>query len=50
MTENPSPDMRNTERETKPDSTENGEPIYGKVARTLDEVLLDSYDLPLGRS
>lgn len=27
---------------------ENGEPIYGKVARPLDEVLLDSYDLPVG--
>lgn len=27
---------------------ENGEPIYGKVARPLDEVLLDSYELPVG--
>ena len=27
---------------------ENGEPIYGKVTRPLDEVLLDSYDLPVG--
>lgn len=27
---------------------ENGEPIYSKVARPLDEVLLDSYDLPVG--
>ena len=27
---------------------ENGEPIYDKVARPLDEVLLDSYDLPVG--
>ena len=27
---------------------ENGEPIYDKVARPLDEVLLDSYELPVG--
>ena len=27
---------------------ENGEPIHGKVTRPLDEVLLDSYDLPVG--
>lgn len=27
---------------------ENGEPIYDKIARPLDEVLLDSYDLPVG--
>lgn len=27
---------------------ENGDPIYRKVTRPLDEVLLDSYDLPVG--